>query len=330
MVQLPSEFRPAVEAYQGPLDLLLYLIRRDEVDVFDIPIVRIVQQYQIHIEVLKQVDPNACGEFLVVAAHLMEIKSKLLLPKEEMPEGEELEDPRIELVRQLLEYKKYKERAMLLERRIDDRRRRYERPSIDLGEGVIETEGAVQLGNVSVWDLFTAFHKIQLALGAREPHRVVMQDRPLEEYISSVEYFLGRFPARTARFDELFSEARNRYEAIGYLLAILEMAKERRLSFHQEDLFGPIEVRLHAEEEVKRLLARVVEERTRAIEPAEKLLLEGEGLAAASEPIAEELEDDPEASELERIRKLAEMPRITGLESLPSGDGDTTNGESGT
>lgn len=325
MVQLPSEFRPAVEAYQGPLDLLLYLIKRDEVDVFDIPIVRIVQQYQIHIEVLKQVDPNSCGEFLVVAAHLMEIKSKLLLPKEELPDGEEMEDPRIELVRQLLEYKKYKERAMLLERRIEERRRRYERPQIDLGEEVIETEGAVHLGNISVWDLFTAFHKIQLALGAREPHRVVMKDRPLEEYISSVEEFLGRFTARTARFDELFSEARNRYEAIGYLLAILEMAKERRLSFHQEDLFGPIEVRLHAEDEVKKLLARAIEERAHAVEPAEKLLLEGEGIAAAFEPIVEESEDDPEASELERIRKLAEMPRITGLEG-PSPAGSAMDG----
>src|SRR4029453_12051176 len=124
MVQLPSEFRPALETYRGPLDLLLYLIKKDEVDIFDIPILRIVEQYQLYLELLKDLDPNACGEFLVMAAHLMEIKSKLLLPREELDEAEEMEDPRIELVRQLLEYKKYKERALLLERRTDERRRR--------------------------------------------------------------------------------------------------------------------------------------------------------------------------------------------------------------
>ncbi len=318
MLQISSEFRPALETYQGPLDLLLYLIQRDEVDIFDIPIVRIVQQYQLHIEVLKQLDPNACGEFLVVAAHLMEIKSKLLLPKEVLPEGEEMEDPRIELVRQLLEYKKYKERAMLLENRLEERRRRYERPRIGLGDEVIETEGAVHLGNLTVWNLFTAFHKIQLALGAREPHRVVMKDRPLEEYVASVESFLGRFESRTAPFDDLFGDAWNRYEAIAYLLAILELAKERRLSFHQEVLFGPISVRLHTEEEVRCLLARAAEHRAHEVEPAVKLLLEGEGMAVASEPFPEELDDDPESKEIERIRKLAEMPRIAGSEELPS------------
>lgn len=285
MVQLPSEFRPALESYQGPLDLLLYLIKRDEVDIFDIPILRIIVQYQVYLEVLKEVDCNACGEFLVVAAHLMEIKSKLLLPKEEMPEGEELEDPRIELVRQLLEYKKFKERALLLERRVEERQRRYERPRLKWGNDEVETEGAIQLGNVSVWDLFTAFHKIQLALGAREPHRVVMQDRPIEDYIACIEVFLTRLPDRSARFDDLFAEARNRYEAIGYLLAILELAKERRLSFHQEENFGPIEVRLHDEEEVRRLTARALEERAVTQEPAERFLLEGEGQLAAQEPV---------------------------------------------
>src|SRR5262245_5059412 len=114
MVQLPSEFRAALESYRGPLDLLLYLIKRDEIDIFDIPIARIVEQYQMYLEVLSQVmspqspaegslDPNACGEFLVMAANLMEIKSKLLLPREKLEEDEDLEDPRIELVRQLLE-----------------------------------------------------------------------------------------------------------------------------------------------------------------------------------------------------------------------------------
>jgi segregation and condensation protein A len=303
MLQLPSEFRAALESYRGPLDLLLYLIKRDEIDIFDIPIARIVEQYQIYLEVLGQVispsgppegnvDPNACGEFLVMAANLMEIKSKLLLPRESLGEDEDLEDPRIELVRQLLEYKKYKERAMLLDRRIEEHSHRYERPTLPLGQGRFEPIGAVSLGNVSVWDLLTAFHRIQIALGQREPHRVILQDRPIEEYIAAVEELLSRAPSGKALFDDLFTDVRSRHEAIGFLLALLEMAKECRLSFYQEELFGPIEIRLHDEAETRELLARAREVEG-AADPAEHFLLEGEGHQAAAEPIAEPIAEPP-------------------------------------
>ncbi|MEM7235590.1 MAG: segregation/condensation protein A, partial [Planctomycetota bacterium] len=82
MVSLPKEFKASLESYHGPLDLLLYLIKKEEVDVFDIPIAKLVQQYQLYLEIIKNVDPNTCGDFLVMAARLMEIKSKLLLPRE--------------------------------------------------------------------------------------------------------------------------------------------------------------------------------------------------------------------------------------------------------
>jgi segregation and condensation protein A len=287
MPDLPAEFRAALDTYRGPLDLLLYLIKRDEIDIFDIPIARIVEQYQVFLDVLKDVDPNACGEFLVMAANLMEIKSKLLLPREELAEEEDLEDPRIELVRQLLEYKKYKERAMLLEKRIEERRRRHERPEIPLGEEDLSDAGPLSFGDISVWDLLTAFHRIQIALGQRAPHRVILQDRPIEEYIGAIERRLADVPGKTARFEDLFDDARDRYEAIGFLLAILELAKERRLSFEQEDLFGPIQVRLHDEDEVRRLRAAARGEGA-ATDPAEKFLLQGEGLEAARDPIPEE------------------------------------------
>jgi segregation and condensation protein A len=288
MVQLPSEFRPALDSYQGPLDLLLYLIKRDEVDVFDIPIARIVEQYQINLDVLSQVDPNACGEFLVVAAHLMEIKSKLLLPREELADDEEMEDPRVELVRQLLEYKKYKERSLLLERRVEEFRGRHQRPPLpNLDE--VETVGAISLGNLTIWDIFTAFHRVEIALGAREPHRIVVQDRPIEEYVTAVAEFLEQSPQQTALFGDLFLDAHSREEAIGFLLAILEMAKELRLAFQQEDLFGPIEVRLRSLDESKALREQTgldadLEVAT-SVEPAERFLLRGEGLEASAEPI---------------------------------------------
>src|SRR4051812_44177401 len=125
MSQIPAEFRTQLDSYQGPLDLLLYLIRKDEVDVLDIPMGRITEQYCAYLRILQAVDPNACGDFLVTAAQLMEIKSRSLLPTEPVLPGEAQEDPRIELVRQLLEYKKYKERAMLLAQRIEEHSRRF-------------------------------------------------------------------------------------------------------------------------------------------------------------------------------------------------------------
>ena len=294
MVQLPSEFRPALDSYQGPLDLLLYLIKREEVDVFDIPIALIVEQYHISLDVLSQVDPNACGEFLVVAAHLMEIKSKLLLPREGLLDDEEMEDPRVELVRQLLEYKKYKERSLLLERRVEEFRRRHQRPRLPTNMGEVETEGAIRLGKLTIWDLFTAFHRVEIALGARTPHRVVVQERPIEEYITDVSHFLEQSRGRAALFEDLFLGARNREEAIGFLLAILEMAKELLLAFQQEDLFGPIQVRLRTEDETQKLREQTGLESELAVEPAERFLAQGEGLVASAEPIASAREEAAE------------------------------------
>ncbi len=242
MVQLPAEFKATLESYQGPLDLLLYLIKKEEVDIFDIPIGRITEQYFAYLTILQSIDPNACGEFLVMAANLMEIKSRSLLPTEPALAGEESEDPRIELVRQLLEYKKYKERAMLLARRIDETSRRFHRPTADLPEGPPEeAESPLDLGNVSVWDLLSAFHRIQLSLGERGPHRVLHEERPMDDYIDAIRE-RGEEGSRKFLFDELFSECRDVYDAICFFLAILEMAKRRLVRFHQEVLFGPIEI----------------------------------------------------------------------------------------
>ena len=249
MIQLPTDFRATLESYRGPLDLLLYLIKREELDVFDIPIARITEQYMLYLGILKNVDPNTCGEFLVTAAQLMEIKSKMLLPTElAEDEDEEFEDPRLELVLQLLEYKKYKERALLLEQRADEHRRKYRRPHQGLGEFVDEGEdtGPINIGSVSIWDLLTAFQRVQLTLRLREPHRILFEDRPIEEYIAAIERkFALAGPqapggARRVLFDDLFRDSRTRYDAVGFLLAILEMAKQATLRFSQDEVFGPI------------------------------------------------------------------------------------------
>lgn len=249
MPQLPAEFKAALESYQGPLDLLLYLIKKEEVDVFDIPIARITEQFLRHLAVLQAIDPNACGEFLVMAANLMEIKSRSLLPTEPALGGEEMDDPRIELVRQLLEYKKYKERALLLSRRIDEFSRRFRRPEAelpDLPPGQ-EPEEPLDLGSISVWDLLSAFHRIQLSLGDRGPHRVVFEDRPMDDYIKDIQERAASAIGHPLIFDEFFGDCRDIYDAIGYFLAILEMAKRHMVRFHQEELFGPISIELRTD-----------------------------------------------------------------------------------
>jgi segregation and condensation protein A len=243
VIQLPTEFRAALESYQGPLDLLLYLIRKEEVDILDIPVGRITEQYCAYLSILQTVDPNACGEFLVMAANLMEIKSRSLLPTEPPLPGEETEDPRIELVRQLLEYKKYKERALLLQERMDERGRRFRRaaPAPETGEPE-ELEGPLNLGNVSVWDLLTAFHRIQLAIGERGPYQVMYKDRPIEDYIAGICARAETAVDRRILFEDVFADCNDIYDAIGFFLAVLEMAKRRRLLIHQEVAFGPIEI----------------------------------------------------------------------------------------
>ena len=131
-----TDYRVALDIYNGPLDLLLFLIRRDEIDIYDIPIARITQQYLHYVDLLNQLDPEIVSEFLVLAATLMEIKSRMLLPhppQEQM--DEEIVDPRLELVRQLLEYKTYKDAARSLEEAAAERALRHERrPTLPEGD----------------------------------------------------------------------------------------------------------------------------------------------------------------------------------------------------
>jgi len=127
-----SEYRVQLDVFTGPLDLLLYLIRRDEVDIYDIPIARITEQYLEYVRALEQLDPNAAGDFLVLAATLIELKSRALLPTPPLEAGDEAEDPRMPLVRQLLEYKRFRDAARALAASAEDRAKRYVRRPAEL------------------------------------------------------------------------------------------------------------------------------------------------------------------------------------------------------
>ena len=289
------DFRATVETYSGPLDLLLYLIRKDEVDVFDIPVSRVIEQYHEHLDFLRDIDPNVSGEFLVMAARLMEVKSKLLLPREVLEdEDEEYEDPRLELVKQLLEYKKFKERALLLEKKMDSHKRRYVRPRQELDIGAEDVTEPLPLGNTDVWDLLTAFHRIQLVIAQRVPHEVMLEDRPIEDFINEVEALLQAASDGGCLFEDLFKGARTRGEAIGYFIAVLELAKRHILIIAQDELGSEIRVQRRADEEIERLQA---EDRESAeAEPAEEHLLRGEG----EEALAED-RDGPSGDEAEAV-----------------------------
>ena len=235
-----TDYRVALDIYNGPLDLLLFLIRRDEIDIYDIPIARITKQYLLYVDLLKQLDPEIVSEFLVLAATLMEIKSRTLLPRPPEEEiDDEIGDPRLELVRQLLEYKKFKDAARSLEEAAAERALRHERrptlPESNADETAIE--------NLDIWDLFEAFNRLLTQIGKTGGvHQVGVDDTPIalhaEDILDSIQRAGG-----SQGFEEIFT-GRTRAEMIGLFLALLELIRQRRIRAIQDRPFGPILIRL--------------------------------------------------------------------------------------
>ena len=235
-----SEYKVALEVYNGPLDLLLFLIRRDEVDIYDIPIAQVTGQYVKYVEVLEHLDPEAVSEFLVLAATLMEIKSRTLLPSPPPQEAEdELIDPRLELVRQLLQYKKFKDAARSLEESAYQQSQKHSRfPVLPLARG-----DELELEEVDIWDLVDAFKRVLEQIGkAGEVHEVGIDDTPValiaEDLVDSIERAGG-----TQKFEEIFT-GRTRPELIGLFLALLELIRQRRVRVSQDRPFGTILIHL--------------------------------------------------------------------------------------
>lgn len=231
-----------LDTYKGPLDLLLYLIRRAEVDVYDIPIAEITQQYLSHIDLMREVNITIAGEFVLMAATLIEIKSKMLLPRTELDaleDGEE-EDPRMELVRQLLEYKRFKDAARMLDDAQEERSKKFSRPPLDrghLGLDAHEEEEDIFAG-VSLWDLLTVFSKVLKETSLNQPHTIYDTDKPLKYYMLIVLEAL-REQGRV-RFTEFFVDIKDRAQVIGIFLALLELARLRRVKAEQATQFGEI------------------------------------------------------------------------------------------
>jgi segregation and condensation protein A len=237
------DYQVDLDSFRGPLDLLLYLVKRNEVDICDIPIARLAEQFLEYLSVLEWVDVERAGDFLVMAATLMEIKSKMLLPAGTEPAEEEA-DPRRQLVQQLLEYKQFKDAAALLEARAEHQLSRVARQA---GDAPGPRSGAEQpLQPVELWDLVSAFGRLMRETLALQPKQIVEDETPLQVYMEQIVRRLEQTP-RLA-FAALFGPPRHRSRLVGLFLAILELMKSRRIMAEQADVFGEIWLGLAAPE----------------------------------------------------------------------------------
>ncbi len=233
-------YKIKLEVFEGPLDLLLYLIKREEIDIYDIPVAKIADQYLEYMEVMKMLDLNIAGEFIVMAATLIHIKSKMLLPQEEIePEEEEEMDPRAELVQRLIEYKKFKEAAKKLEemelrqKNIFIRSSSLEQYKSHDGEGVYF--------EASLFDLLTAFSKVLKEIPKETIQEIIKDEFTVDEKIHQLLHLL--MEREFIRVNSLFASSKNKLEIIAIFLAILELIRLREIVVVQNKLFGEIEIR---------------------------------------------------------------------------------------
>jgi segregation and condensation protein A len=223
-----------LERFEGPLDLLLHLIKRDEIDIYDIPIAHITQQYLAYIELMRSLDLDIAGEFLVMAATLMRIKAKMLLPLPAAGEEEDEGDPREELVQRLVEYRQFKEAAGTLKLREEERRLLYERGMLP---GEDET-GPLPLAPATLFDLLDALNRVM----ARLPEAVVYEVRGEVYDVEDKMSMIARMVAEEGalQFSNLMLRCRARAEVIVTFIALLELVKLGHIAVVQSELFGDI------------------------------------------------------------------------------------------
>ena len=227
------DYRVNLDIFAGPLDLLLYLVRKEEVDIYDIPIAKITDQYINYIEMLKSLDIDLAGDFLVMAATLMQIKSAMLLPKvdSEDLQQEDSDDPRAELIRQLLEYKKFKDAANQLNAAADEHKERFPRPNTIVEKLKPDAEPEVDLEQVSIWDLLEAFDTVCKSIGTVRDISQINDDTPIDLYQIEILHRLQTDGPMT--FERIFEAKANRAVMVGLFLALLELIREKLVSIDQ-------------------------------------------------------------------------------------------------
>ena len=237
---MQTEYKIDLDTYNGPLDLLLYLIRREEVDIYDIPITKITNQYMAYLNKLQSIDIGLAGDFLVMASTLMYVKSQTLLPRSEITDEEDMEDPRLELVKQLLEYKRYKEATSTMTRLSEERSQRFSRPEERLIDDGKEDDEKLNLDDVDVWKLAQFFSGFMKQTLGDVIQKIVYDDTPVHVYMDKVLNRLTR--ASAVSLKELLYESQGRSELIGFFLALLELVRLKKIKLEQAQDFDEIQI----------------------------------------------------------------------------------------
>ena len=239
-----TDYKVRLDIFEGPLELLLYLIKKDEVDIHNISITRITAQYLEYIDTFRLLNIDLAAEFILMAANLMYLKSRTLLPRQEQPPEEDAEedDPRWDLIRQLIEYKKFKDAAGFLSLKEVEQEGSFafqpEKPELP--------EEPAVLAEVSIFDLIRAFQNVLKRFEESHDLGDIVDDR--YTVADKIELLLHRFtPGQAARFDSLFETATTKAEVIVTFLAVLELMKMNQFVLRQTHLLGEIEIerRLH-------------------------------------------------------------------------------------
>ena len=236
-----DDYKVRLDIFEGPLDLLLYLIKKDEVDIHSISIERITKQYLDYIDTFKMLNIDLASEFIVMAANLMYIKSRTLLPKAEQPPEEDIEedDPRWELIRQLIEYKKFKDAAGYLSRKETEQEDYFAHVPEKVAPPVEDADEP--LPDVNIFDLIRAFQNVLKRFEEANDLGDIVDDR--YTVADKIEYLLGELkPGGRMKFSSLFAEATSKSEVIVTFLAVLELMKMNQFRISQDHILGDIEV----------------------------------------------------------------------------------------
>jgi segregation and condensation protein A len=234
---MESDYKVKLEVFEGPLDLLLYLIKHDEIDIYDISLERITRQYLEYLQAFKELKIDLAGEFVVMAANLIYLKSRSLLPLDQQPPEEDAEedDPRWDLIRQLIEYKKFKEAAEQLHARAVQQEKIFTR------DGGAIVEAPLRLAEVGIFQLIHAFQNVIKRVEARENLGEIFGERfTVSEKIDIILQRVAN--GASLRFSDLFSDTAVRVEVVVTFLALLELIRLKQVRVIQRDLFGEIEI----------------------------------------------------------------------------------------
>ena len=229
-------FRIDLATFRGPMDLLLYLVRKHEIDVADIPIALIAEQFLAHLEILEQLDVDDVGDFVEMASTLLETKSRMVLPRVDEEVGE-IEDPRDELVQRLLDYKKYKDAASLLEEQGRQWQCRFARLADDLPPRRVDL-GTQPIQEIELWDVVSAMGRIMRDGQKNLPSNIVYDDTPIHVYMQRIHADLAA--NASAKMSDLLRPGMHKTAMIGVFLAILELTRHHGVRTVQQHMHGEI------------------------------------------------------------------------------------------